>query len=399
MKFSGYVRPDGKVGIRNHTLVVSTGRNSATVAMLVAQTLKGAKVFTTMQESGRTAEDRATVARTIVGLAKNPNVGAVLVVGIKKNGGYPEFTHEKIVGEIEKAGKPMDTLFLEDVGGFTNAIGEGFRKGRNLMVKAGEAYRQEVDFGKLFMGVKCGYSDGTSGLSGNPVVGNLFDRIVDAGGNAIFSETTEVIGAEHIVARRFEDPAQRQKFLDAVKRVEDESKATGEDIRSINPIPANIAAGLTTLEEKSLGAIAKSGKRPMKECVIYGEPVTQNGMHFMDAWMSSSALFLGLAATGTVLNIFQVGGGWMPKGALMPSADSGLVTPTLYMTGNPRCYENAYEEMDFNAGTVISEKELIASAGERLAKTVCKIASGMPTKGECVGINEPLEVYFRGAAL
>jgi altronate dehydratase large subunit len=231
------------------------------------------------------------------------------------------------------------------------------------------------------------------------VVGNLFDRIVDAGGSAIFSETTEVIGAEHIVARRFEDPVHREKFLTAVKRVEDESKATGEDIRSINPIPANIAAGLTTLEEKSLGAVAKSGKRPMKECVAYAEPVTRNGMHFMDAWMSSSALFLGLAATGTILNIFQVGGGWMPKGALMPSADSGLVTPTLYMTGNPRCYEKAKEEMDFNAGSVISEKESIASAGGRLAETVCRIASGMPTRGECISVNEPLEVYFRGPAL
>ena len=146
MKIQGFIRPDGKVGIRNYLLVVSTGRNSANLALLIANNITCAKVFTPMQEAGRTAEDRATIARTIVGLAKNPNVGAVLIVGIKKNGGYPEFTHERITGEISKSRKPLETVFIDECGGFYQAIGEGIKKGRKLAVQASEVLRQTVDF-------------------------------------------------------------------------------------------------------------------------------------------------------------------------------------------------------------------------------------------------------------
>ncbi|MCZ4065757.1 UxaA family hydrolase [Oxalobacter aliiformigenes] len=397
MKIQGFIRPDGKVGIRNYLLVVSTGRNSANLALLIANNITGAKVFTPMQEAGRTAEDRATIARTIVGLAKNPNVGAVLIVGIKKNGGYPEFTHERITGEISKSRKPLETVFIDECGGFYQAIGEGIKKGRKLAVQASEVLRQTVDFGSLFVGIKCGYSDPTSGLAGNPVAGNFADRLVDAGGSMIFSETTEVIGAEHILAKRFHDKKQRIKFLDAVARVENEAKSTGEDIRSINPIPANIEAGLSTLEEKSLGAIAKAGSRPIQECVKYGEPVSKAGLHFMDSWMSSSALFLGFAATGTVLNLFQVGGNWMPESPLMPSSNTGIVTPTLYMSGNPYFCLHASSEIDFDAGTVITSGESVAQAGERLAKLVSHVASGRLTKAETLGTAEPVEQYMRGS--
>lgn len=399
MRFLGYVRPDGSVGIRNHTLILSNGRGAANLAALLAKLAAGAKYFVQPNENGRDAADRRTIARTLVGLAKNPNVGAVLVVGNKKNGGYPEFTHEAIVGEIAKSGKPLDTLFLDSCGGFQQAVGAGMRKARLLARQASECVRREVGLGELCMAVKCGYSDATSGMSGNPVVGHLFDRLVDAGGTALFAETTEVIGAEHIVARRFPDPEERRKFLAAVARVEEEARSTGEDIRTINPIPANIQAGLTTLEEKSLGAIAKSGTRPILSCLEYAERPRARGLHYMDSWMSSTALFLGFAAAGSALNIFQVGGGWFPDDAMMPTANTGLVAPTLYMTGNPRTYAKGAQEMDFNSGTVITEREPIARAGERLAAEVLRIASGRLTMGETMDVNDNLEVYLRGPGL
>ncbi len=399
MTFWGYVRPDGSVGIRNHTLIMANGRGAANLAALLTKLVAGAKCFVQPNENGRDAEDRKTIARTIVGLARNPNVGAVLIVGNKKNGGYPEFTYEAIVGEIEKSGKPLDTLFMADCGGFQQAVGLGMRKARTLARKASEVRREEVGLGRLSLAVKCGYSDATSGMSGNPVVGHLFDRVVEAGGTCLFSETTEVIGAEHIVAKRFTEEAERAKFLAAVERVEAEARATGEDIRTINPIPANIQAGLTTLEEKSLGAITKGGTKPIRGCLTYGEIPAGRGLYYMDSWMSSTALFLGFTAAGSVLNIFQVGGGWFTTDAMMPTANTGLVAPTLYMTGNPRTFEKAAEEMDFSSGTVITDREPIAAAGERLLGEVLGNASGRLTKGETMDVNDNLEVYLRGPGL
>ncbi|WP_461208600.1 UxaA family hydrolase [Desulfocurvus sp. DL9XJH121] len=400
MEFQGYVRPDGKVGIRNYTLILPNGRGIGVLADQVAKLVRNSKIFIPPNENGRDSEDRATIARTIVGLAKNPNVGAVLIMGIKSNGGYPEFTREAMVDEIYATGKPVDSVFLEDCpGGAYEALGKALLKARHLARKASECRRETVDLGRLCMGVKCGYSDATSGMAGNPTVGYLFDRLVEAGGTAMFAETTEVIGADHIVARRFNDDKQRETFLAAVKRVEDEAKATGEDIRTINPIPANIQAGLTTLEEKSLGAIAKSGHMPLSSSLRYGEIPAGPGLHFMDSWMSSATLFLGFAAAGSALSIFQVGGGWFPDRMMMPTASAGLVTPTLYMTGNPRTYAKTNMDMDFSASEIISQREPIEQAGERLVQRVCELASGHLTMGETLNVDDNVEIYLRGPGL
>jgi altronate dehydratase large subunit len=138
---------------------------------------------------------------------------------------------------------------------------------------------------------------------------------------------------------------------------------------------------------------------PIQGCVAYGEKPEGRGLYFMDAWMSSSALFLGFAAAGAVLTIFQVGGGRFPEDALMPSAQSGLVAPTLFMTGNPHAYENIHEEVDFTSGTVISEKEPLASAGDRLVREVLRCASGRLVKGEIMGVKEFPEMYLQGPCL
>jgi altronate dehydratase large subunit len=399
MKFLGYVRPNGQVGIRNHMLVVSNGRGAGNLATLVAGNIAGAKVYVAPNENGRDTPDREAISRVITGLAKNANVGGVLVVGNKRDGGYPEFSYERIVEEIARSGKPMDTVFMSENNGFYQSLGEGMRKGRTIAEAASEAQREEVPFGRLSVAVKCGYSDATSGMSGNPVVGNMFDRLVAEGGTAMFAETTEVIGAEHLMAERFTTAGEREKFLRAVQRVEEEARATGEDIRSINPIPANIQAGLTTLEEKSLGAIAKAGTNRLEQCLLYGEAPVRPGLHYMDSWMSSTALFLGFAAAGAVLTIFQMGGGWMPDNAMMPTANTALVAPTMYATGNPRMFDKSPCEIDFNAGGVITDGESIPAAGERMARLVCRIASGKLTKGETLNVQENLELYLRGPGL
>lgn len=399
MKFWGYVRENGRVGIRNHVLVVAVTRNVATLAYLIANAVRRTRLYVGPNENGRTREDRETMARVITGLAKNPNVGGVLVVGNKPDGGYEEFTYANIVENIEASGKPVETLFISRDGGYSNCIGLGMEKARRLAELCSAQRREEVDFGGLFLAVKCGYSDATSGMAGNPVVGYVFDRLCDAGGTAMFAETTEVIGAEHIVAERFADPREGKRFLACVRRVEDEAKATGQDIRSINPIPANIEAGLTTIEEKSLGAIAKAGTKPIMQCVRYGEAPRRPGLNYMDSWMSSSALFAGFSSAGAVLNIFQFGGGAMPDKCMMPVADTGVVAPILFSTGNPRAYEHGRTEIDYNSGVVISQKADIEETGEKLIELICSVASGRLTKGETLNAREPVELYLQGPCL
>jgi altronate dehydratase large subunit len=399
MYFSGYARKDGKVGIRNILLVVSNGSAAGCLATLIAGQLERTKCFVPPSEFGRDSRDRRTIARTLTGLAANPNVGAVLVVGIKPDSGYPELSADCVLDPILALQKPVDAIFVNDLG-FHAAIGEGIRRGRKLLGAMSRDRRDKVGLGSLSVGVKCGYSDPTSGLSGNIVAGDFVDRLIDAGGTAFFGETTELIGAEHLIAKRYADLAERQRFLDIIRRVEETAMATGEDIRSINPVPANIAGGITTLEEKSLGAIAKSGSRPIRGSLLYAETPPKPGLYFVDSWMATLSLFLGFSAAGSVLNIFQVGGGWMPEhDAMMPGHSIGLVSPSLYMTGNPKTYAKSPDELDFNAGTVITREEGVPRAGERLAKDICDVASGTLTKVETLKTKDQLELYMQGPTL
>ena len=254
--------------------------------------------------------------------------------------------------------------------------------------------------GPYTIGVKCGYSDPTSGISGNVVAGVFVDRLIDAGGTVFFGETTEVIGAEHLVAKRFLREEKRAEFLDIVRRAEEKALATGEDIRSINPVPANIEAGITTLEEKSLGAVAKTGSRPIQGSLAYAEIPPAPGLWFVDSWMATVTLFLGFAAAGSVLNIFQIGGGWLPgMDAMMPGHSIGLVAPSYFMTGNPETFIKSPAEVDFNAGTIITREESIAQAGVRLAADICEIASGGLTKVETLKTKDQLELYLQGPTL
>ena len=396
MKFLGYRRPDGSVGIRNHTLIVPNGRAAANLGVLISRIVAGTKIFVATNENGRDPVDRATLARTLRGLAMNPNVGAVLVVGLSRNGSHEEFSEKNFLEPIVATGKPVDTVFMDECGGFDAAFALGVRKARGLLIAASRARRSEAELGDLSVSVKCGYSDTTSGMAGNPVVGKAFDRIVAAGGNAYFAETTEVIGAEHLVAARFTDSGERAKFLAAVARVENEARQLGQDIRSINPIPANIAAGLTTLEEKSLGAVSKSGTSPVRSCLLYGERPRQRGLHFMDSWMSSSVIFLGFAAAGSVLNIFQVGGGSFGKGYMMPVFNAGVVAPVLFMTGNPHTWEKVRDDMDFSAASVLENHASIHDVSGKLLEHICNVASGELTRGETFGMDETVEVFLKG---
>jgi altronate dehydratase large subunit len=388
MNFLGYIRPDDSVGIRNHVLIIPGGL----IAEKICAFVPGTKTFSIAKSGGgMTSRDREAIGRTFFGFGLNPNVAGVILHNGSPGAGYPELKIEGLAAEIEKSGKPVEVIDVRKEGGTLEAITKGIKLARRMVFEVSKARREQVDIGKLSLGVKCGASDPTSGMVGNPVVGYLFDRIVEAGGTAMFGETTELIGAEQIVAARAVNEKVAGDILGAVQFIEDRALATGEDIRTMNPVPENIAAGISSLEEKSLGAIYKAGHQPIQGVLKYAERPSVPGLYFVDNWMGPNSIFPGYAAAGAQLAIFQYGGGASARTILDPSP--AVAAPLLWTSANPATYAVAGESLDFYSGTVIEGKETIEEAGERLVHLVTEIASGTLTRGETVNYADPIEVY------
>lgn len=395
--FIGYPRENGTVGIRNYVFILPVQRYMNIVTNKICECVPGTKTITFTGEMGRPKTDRIVISRSLIGLALNPNVAGVMLIGIRKNHGYEEMKLEYMRDVIAASGKRTEVLYLEEEDGFYNTLGKGIKIARGMVLEASRIRRQPFGLDKLCLAVKCGISDSTSGISGNPVVGRLFDTIVQAGGTTCFSETTEVIGAEHILAKKAVNEAVAQKLLDAVRATEEAALSTGEDIRKTNPIPENIAGGISTLEEKSLGAIVKAGSQPIVDVLQYGERPSRSGLYFLDAWMSGACLPIGFAAFGAQLMIFQMGGAGFPsKDPIMPAHNTGVVMPLMYMTGNSEAYARAEHGLDFCSGEVLDGKLSIDEAGRQLLELVLEIASGRMSKVETLRVQDPVEMYVKG---
>lgn len=391
MTFLGYPRPDGSAGIRNHVLVLPGGFFAAKICDTVAGTRT---ILTADNGSGRTSGDRETIGRTLIGLGSNPNVASVIVHSQSPGAGYAELKPSHLAEEIARSGKWVEFIDNVQEGGTFRALEKGIQTARKMVLEASRIRRQPFDLSRLVLGVKCGHSDTTSGIAGNPVIGNLFDRIVEAGGTAFFGETTEIIGAEHILARRGINQEVAEKILQVAADTEKIAKLTGEDIRTINPVPSNIAGGISTLEEKSLGAIHKSGSSPIQGVLRYGERPLGKGLYFVDNWMNSASIFAGYAAAGAQLVIFQLGGGGLSGEDLLYTS-SAVVSPLMWTTANPRTLAMAPTSLDFYSGGVIEGSETIEEAGGKLLQTVLEIASGTLTKVETLNYINPTQLYLR----
>ena len=389
-EFLGYLRPDGSVGIRNLVLVIP----GSFEAQKVCEAVRGTVMLNNADLGiGRTPEDQETIARVRAGLGRNPNVYGAVVLGLGE-ADQRQLHYEHLADDIEAAGKPVIRIGENGAGSGWEGIAAASKAAARLVWEASRERRQPVPLGNLSLAVKCGSSDPFSGLAGNPAVGHLFDRVIDAGGTAIFGETTEVIGAEHELAERCATPAVARKLLDAVERQEELAHRIGQDIRQMNPVPENIKAGISTLEEKSLGAVHKAGTATIQDVLRYGEAPGGQGLYFMDSYVAHTSVFLGFAAAGAALVIFQLGGGGYDRRTL--TGGSGVVAPEMWCTGNPRTAERLADSVDFSAGPVIEGSELLEQAGERLLETVLDIASGTMTKSEVIRYIEPLEMYLPG---
>ena len=388
MTFLGFERPDGTAGIRNYVLVIPGG----IIASHICQFVRGTRTLISADSgSGRTRKDRETIARTIVGLGCNPNVASVILHGTSPGAGYPELDPQLLADRIAKSGKRVE-LIEPKKENTLSMIAKGIKLAREMVHDASKLRRKPFDNSYLTLGVKCGASDTTSGIAGNPVVGYVFDKLVADGGTAFFGETTEIIGAEHILARRAANEEVAKTIIKAATLTDERAKSTGQDIRTVNPVPANIAGGITTLEEKSLGAIYKAGSAPIQGVLRYAEPPKGKGLYFVDCWMHFRSIFMGYAAAGAQLVLFQLGGGgW--EGDSLFYTHGGVVAPLLWATANPRTRDVAGWKLDLYSGAIIEEKETVDEVGERLYAMILDIASGTMTKSETLTYVDPTQVY------
>jgi altronate dehydratase large subunit len=390
MSFWGYVRPDGSAGTRNYVLVIPQGLIAKSICDFVPGT-RG--ILTVDHGSGRTAGDREQIARLLIGLGRNPNVASVLLHAASPGVGYPELSAERLADEIAQSGKRVEVLDPAKDGGTYGAIARGIQLARLMVYEASGQRRALVGDDRLSIGVKCGYSDTTSGIAGNPAVGYLYDKVVGAGGTALFGETTEIIGAEHVLARRAVNRQVAQAILDAAAAQEARAKSTGLDIRTVNPVPSNIKGGISSLEEKSLGAIYKAGTSPIQGVLKYAERPPRPGLYFVDNWMGHLSIFAGYVAAGANLVLFQLGGGGVAGRTLLEGSPA-IVAPFLWATANPKTYAAAQDSIDFYSGTVIEGAETPEEAGERFYRIATDIASGTLARSETLNYTDPIDMYL-----
>jgi len=399
MEFLGYERPDGSVGVRNHVAVISSGRCANEMAATIADAVRGAVPILHTHPCVRLKEDNERALRTLAGIGSNPNVAAAIVVGV----GCENPTPNQIAEEIAKSKKPVETLAIMGSNGFQEVMDRGLATARRMASQASQMQRKPFALSHLTLGVKCGASNATSGILGNPVTGQVFDRLIAEGGTAIFSETTEVIGADHLLVKRAVNKEVARKFREMVDRHEAMIEATGEDIRGSQPTGGNIKGGLTTIEEKSLGALAKTGSSPLQGALEYAEKPKANGLFFMDGTAMTGELIAGVAAAGAQIHIYNLGGGLTSSFRCLPGWAGGLpVIPEIVVVSNPSRPRDSQEKecFDIYADTIIENKESIAQVADRLFQEVIATASGKLTKQEMrSGYRELLVLYTTGPIL
>jgi altronate dehydratase large subunit len=384
MTFIGYKRPDGQVGVRNYLGILSTVTCANQAALDIARHVQGTAVFTHQQGCGLLRSDLAIVERTLINLGRHPNLGAVLVVSLGCEGVDPQ----QIVDGIAASGKSVELVKMQQEGGYFGALNEAGMKAQQLSRDISRLQREAVRIDQLRLGIKCGASDPTSGLSSNPAVGKATDRLIEAGGSAVFGETTEVVGAEHILAQRCATREVADKLLYLVDRLEKRVQQSGGDMRGGNPSAGNIAAGLTTIEEKSLGAIVKSGSTPLKDVFFYGEcPPPEPGLFFVDSPGREPEILTALAASGCQVILFTTGIG-APQGFPF--------VPVAKICGNRKTVNTLVDFIDIDVSQVLLRKETLDQAGARILRDSLHIASGETTKAEAIGYIGSTAIYQLG---
>jgi len=371
----GYRRADGKAGIRNHVLLMPTVVCANQVVNRIGQQVSGTVAIPHQHGCSQVGNDKERTHQVLVGMGKNPNVGAVLIVSL----GCEVMNAKQIRDEIRETGKPVFWIDIQDEGGSVKAIQKGIEAARELVSQVEQTPQEDIHLSEIIVGVKCGGSDATSGLCSNPALGKASDLIISEGGSIVMGETTEIIGAEHIVAEKAVSEDVRDKLYSCVEKFEKEIERMGVDMRGGNPSPGNIEGGLSSIEEKSLGCISKAGTSPLKGVVEYAEPIPGRGFYFMDSPGNDIECVSGMAAAGVHIVCFTTGLG-TPTG--------NPIVPVIKITGNERTGKRMADNIDIDTSNVLQGKETLEQAGKHIFKEIVNVATGSLTKVEILGHQE-----------
>ena len=389
-KWYGYRRPDGRHGSRNLVAVIPSVICATDVAQAIVRQVQGTVGYFHHQGCCQLPVDLKRVTDTLISLGKSPNVAAVLIVSL----GCEGTDVGRLLEELKATGKPVDVIGIQELGGMSRAIREGIDKAQKMVMEVSGLQREEADISEVVMSIKCGGSDTTSGMASNCVIGYVADKLVDLGATVVFGETTEFIGGEHILARRAvggEDGPVGKKIYEIVDRMEERARAVGEDMRGGQPTPGNIAGGLSSIEEKSLGAIVKSGHRPIRGVLEYTDFITdQKGLWIKDTPGREPEILTGMAATGAQVMMFSTGRG----------APQGFATmPVIKICGNPNTYERMQHDMDLNAGLILTADRTIDEVGEEAFSLLLEVLSGKMTKNEALGYFATMDIWCLGPVI
>ncbi|MFP4058328.1 MAG: UxaA family hydrolase [Candidatus Brocadiia bacterium] len=373
--FPGYPRPDGSAGTRNLPLVVPTVACAAHVAYQIAAGVPRAVALAHQHGCAQIGADAEATSRTLAGTGANPNVGAVLVVGL----GCEQVTASRLAEAIAQAGKPVETVSIQELGGTSKAIARGRERLLALAHELEKQGREPCPLERLVVATECGGSDSFSGLTANPVVGAVADRAIAAGATVIVSETTELIGAEHLLAQRAASPQVGEQARQMVLRWEATCRAYGARLTGANPSPGNIEGGITTIEEKSLGCLHKGGTSPVQEVLDYAQRPSRRGLVLMDTPGNDVESIAGMAAGGATLVLFTTGRG-TPLGC--------AVAPVIKIASNTALAQRMGENVDFNAGRVADGAARLEDAAEQLWSLLLEVAAGRLARAEELGHRE-----------
>ena len=385
--FLGVVREDGRVATRNYIGILTSVNCSATVARMVADHFKnnlrdysnvdGVVALTHKTGCGMASEGEGmeVLRRTMAGYARHPNFFAVQVIGL---GCEANQINNLLSTQQLKRDEKLHAYTIQEKGGTSKAVREGIARIQAILPEANKATREPLPASHLMLGLQCGGSDGYSGISANPALGAAVDLLVRHGGTAILSETPEIYGAEHLLTRRAVSREVGEKLIRRIKWWEDYTARNRMEMNN-NPSPGNKAGGLTTILEKSLGAVAKGGTTNLVDVFEYAEPVTARGFVYMDTPGYDPVSATGQVAGGANMICFTTGRG---------SAYGCKPAPSLKLATNTPLFVHQEEDMDFNCGTIIDGTETIAQAGERFFQLILETASGGRTKSEHFGYGE-----------
>lgn len=386
LQLYGYVRPDGQVGSRNYVAVIPSVFCVNEIVSAIVQRVDMCRGYLHHKGCCQLPPDLEMTTNALIKLGESPNVGAVLVVSLGCEGADAD----RICETLKKTGKPVDIIKVQELGGTTNSIKAGSDIAQRMAIAISGQQRQPVDMSKLVMGIKCGSSDTTSGLAANEAVGYVSDKIVDLGGTVMFSETTEFIGAEHILAKRAVNKEVGEKIFAIVKRMEDRANAVGVDMRNGQPTPGNIRGGLSSIEEKSLGAINKSGSRPIQGVLEYLESPPHAGLWIKDGPGREIEVLTNMAMGGANIISFSTGLG----------APQGFVSvPVLKVCGNPNTFARMEGDMDINAGLIILGEKSIEEVGEELFAKLVACFNGEMVKSESLRYTDTMEILTYGPSI